>query len=136
MTEVALPSRMDRGYRLTHYVAGPISAHIGARSPSADAWLAAHRAATAVLISAWNPMSRRRSANWNRRAHARLRALLGRRPTEEGLSGAPGWQELMVAVPGDARFGRVLAARFRQRAFVLLRRNRPATLVYARARYR
>jgi hypothetical protein len=36
-----------------------------------------------------------------------------------------------VAVPGDERFGRRLARHFRQRAFVLLRRGRPALLVYA-----
>lgn len=125
-----MPSPMDRGYRLSRYAAGPIAARIGAPSESADAWLARHRAASAVLITAWNPMSRPMPETWNARAHARLVAWLRGRPFVEGLSGTPAWMELTVAVPGDARLGRRLARRFRQRAFVLLRRARPARLVY------
>jgi hypothetical protein len=122
---------MDRGYRLTRYAAGLIAVRVGEPSESADAWLAKHRAASAVLLTAWNPMSRPMPEAWNRRAHGRLLRRLGRRPRAEGTSGTADWQELTVAVPGDERFGRRLARHFRQRAFVLLRRGRPALLVYA-----
>ena len=121
---------MDRGYRLTRYAAGPIAARIGEPSGTADRWLAGHRAASAVLITAWNPMSRPMPDAWNARAHARLLRLLGRRPHVEGMSGTADWQELTVAVPGDERFGRRLARRLRQRAFVLLHRGRPTLLIY------
>lgn len=125
---------MDRGYRLTRYGAGPIVARIGEPSPSADAWLARHRAATAVLITAWNPMSHPMSDAWNARAHARLLAMLRRRPLVEGWSGTAAWREWTVAVIGTDRLGRRLARLFRQRAYVLLRRRRPALLVYPRRR--
>lgn len=124
------PSPMDRGYRLSRYAAGPIAVRIGAPSGSADAWLARHRVASAVLLTAWNPMSHPMPEAWNARAHARLLTLLRRRPCAEGMSGTASWRELTVAVPGDERFGRRLAHRFRQRAFVLLRRGRPARLIY------
>jgi hypothetical protein len=123
---------MDRGYRLTCYRAGPIEARIGRPSASADAWLARHRAATAVLITAWNPMSHPMSEAWNARAHARLLGMLAKRPRAEGFSGTPDWQEWTVAVVGTDRLGRRLSRLFRQRAYILLRRRRPALLVYPR----
>ena len=55
------------------------------------------------------------------------------RVVEEGWSGNGPWQEWTVCTPGGRRLGLRLARRFRQRAFVLLRRNRPALLVYAPA---
>lgn len=125
------PSRMERGYRMARYVAGPMVIRIDKPSASVDAWLAGHRAAAAVLLSAWNPMSKRRPAARNARAHGCLLHAVRQRPHAEGISGTADWQELMVAVVGDARLGRRLARRFRQRAFVLLRRGRPAALVYS-----
>ena len=124
---------MDRGYRLTRYAAGPIAARIGAPSASADAWLAWHRAAAAVLLTVWNPMSRPMPQAWNARAHARLLAMIRGRPYVQGWSGSADWREWTVAVIGGEGLGRRLARRFRQRAFVLLRRGRPALLVYAGA---
>ncbi|MFL1461112.1 DUF3293 domain-containing protein [Roseococcus sp. DSY-14] len=122
---------MDRGYRLSRYAAGPVAARIGEPSPSADAWLAQHRAASAVLITAHNPMSRMMPAAWNAAAHARLLRALRGRPVEVGVSGMHGWQEVTVCTPGGLRLGHRLARRFRQRAFVLLRRRRPTLLVRA-----
>jgi hypothetical protein len=123
---------MDRGYRLTRYAAGPIAARIGEPSPSADAWLARHRAASAVLITAWNPMSHPMSDAWNARAHARLLAMVRRRPYAEGWSGTADWQEWTVAVVCTDRLGRRLARLFRQRAYILLRRGRPTLITYPR----
>lgn len=125
-----MPSAMDRGYRISRYRAGPVSTRIGEPSPSADAWLARHRAPTAVLLTAWNPMSRMMPRRWNDAAHARLRRALRGHPLAEGWSGNGPWQEWTVCVPATRREGLRLARRFRQRAFVLLRRGRPALLVY------
>ena len=125
------PSRMDRGYRRSRYSAGPIVARIGEPSASADAWLARHRAAAAVLVTAWNPISRPQPPVRNALAHtALLRALRGR-PFCEGWSGTAAFREWTVAVVGDLRLGRRLSRRFRQRAWVWLRRGRPALLVYS-----
>lgn len=127
-----MPSAMDRGYRISRYSAGPVAARIGEPSPSADAWMAAHRAPSLILITAWNPMSQMMPRRWNDRAHARLLRELRGRPVAEGWSGNGPWQEWTVATPGDVRLGRRLARRFRQRAFVWLRRGRRTRLVYAK----
>jgi hypothetical protein len=123
---------MDRGYRRSCYRAGPIIARIGAPSPSADAWMAGHRASSAVLITAWNPMSLRMSDAWNARAHAKLLAMVRRRPHVEGCSGTKDWKELTIGVIGTDRLGRRLARLFRQRAYILLRRGKPTLLIYPR----
>ncbi len=128
-----MPSAMDRGYRISRYAAGPVATRIGEPSPSADAWLTRHRAPSAVLLTAWNPMSRMMPRRWNDAAHRRLLRALRGRVVEEGWSGNGPWQEWTVCTPGGRRLGLRLARRFRQRAFVLLRRNRPALLVYAPA---
>ncbi len=126
-----MPSAMDRGYRLSRYAAGSVVARISAPSPSADAWLARHRAASAVLITAHNPMSRMMPDAWNAAAHARLMRTLRGRPVAVGESGMHRWMEVTACTPGGLRLGHRLARRFRQRAFVLLRRKRPALLVMA-----
>ena len=57
-------------------------------------------------------------------------ALRGR-PVAVGESGMHRWMEVTACTPGGLRLGHRLARRFRQRAFVLLRRKRPALLVMA-----
>ncbi|WP_207540639.1 DUF3293 domain-containing protein [Sabulicella rubraurantiaca] len=126
-----MPSAMDRGYRISRYAAGPVAARIGEPSPSADAWMAEHRAASLILITAWNPMSRPMPRRWNEEAHRRLLRALKGRPVAEGWSGNGPWQEWTIATPGGVRLGRRLCRIFRQRAFVLLRRNRRTLLVYS-----
>lgn len=128
-----MPSAMDRGYRISRYAAGPLAARIGEPSSSADRWMARHRAASAVLLTAWNPMSRPMPRRWNEAAHRRLLHALRGRPVEEGWSGRAPWLEWSACTPGGRRLGLRLARRFRQRAFVLLRRGRPALLVYSPA---
>lgn len=126
-----MPSAMDRGYRISRYSAGPVAARIGEPSPTADNWMAHHRAPSLVLITAWNPWSKRLPDRLNELAHRRLLTALRGRPVVEGWSGNGPWQEWTVATPGGPKLGRLLCRRFRQRAFIWIRRNRRTRLVYS-----
>lgn len=122
--------RRDAGFRASTYRAGPVVARVGRRSPSAEAWLRARRLPCAAMLTAWNPMGRRRPDGWNARAQARLVASLRPWPREEGVSGTARWQEhnLMLGLP--PRAARRLARRWRQAAILLLGRGRPARLCW------
>ena len=102
---------------------------IGARSPAAQTLLANHRAREAVLISAWNPMSRPMPTGWNMRAQHRLTQRLRRVQVIEAEGCWRSWREEHVLVFGPAAPAIVLARRFRQRAVVLLRPNGFARLL-------
>jgi glyoxylase-like metal-dependent hydrolase (beta-lactamase superfamily II) len=101
---------------------------IGRRCAAADAVLLRHACRTAVLITAWNPLSRRKPQGWNDRMQSRLLAAVRRYRVLPSHGGARRWAEdhLLVLMP-PARAG-VLARRFRQNAVVVLRAGRPAWL--------
>ena len=113
--------RLLRAYRDTLYQANGTDIRIGRRCPNLA--LEPLGARTAVLLTAWNPWSRRMPVGWN---HRMQRALL-LRLRRFRVIGAEGslrrWHEAMFLVAGDPRPLVRLAAGFRQRAVVILRRG-------------
>jgi hypothetical protein len=65
---------------------------------------------------------------WNRRTQQRLRQCLRRFKMLDAEASLHRWHEAMLLVAGDPRPVVRLAARFRQRAVVMLRRGRKARL--------
>lgn len=120
---------LEEAYRRTLYQAGDVTARIGRRSASGDAWLARLRAREASFLTAWNPMSRRHPQGWNERRQAALRAWLRRHPRLEGESGFRAWREHNLLVAADTRLLLCAARRFRQAAILTLRRGQPARLI-------
>lgn len=82
-----------------------------------------------VLVTAWNPMSRRMPLGWNRRMQRSLLTRLRRFQVWVAQGAFRQWHEEHVAVVCDprlvARIGRV----FRQRALVVVRRGQAARVV-------
>lgn len=123
-------------YRRTVYRAGEVTARIGRRSASADAWMARHGAREAGFITAWNPMSRLMPPAWNAAAQARLRRELRGASFLIGDGALDAWREEMLLVACPLGALRRLARRHRQAAVVHLRRGRPAALVWTAPGYR
>ncbi|MDR3535944.1 MAG: DUF3293 domain-containing protein [Acetobacteraceae bacterium] len=124
-----LPPRLLLAYRRTRYVAGSVAVAIGERSAAADALLADHAARTAVLLTAWNPASRRMPAGWNHRMQQAMAAWLRGRAVVAGEGAWRRWREAHLLVIGGVAPMVGLARRFRQHAIVVLARGRPARLV-------
>jgi hypothetical protein len=80
------------------------------------------------LVTAWNPRSRRMPDGWNRRMQQRLRECLRRFAMIDAAGSLGGWHEAMLLVAGDPRPVVRFAARFRQRAVVVLGVNTSARL--------
>jgi Protein of unknown function (DUF3293) len=125
----AIPPRLLRAYRNTRYRVGSVPMRIGDRSAAVDALLASHRARTAVLISAWNPRSRRMPLGWNRRMQNALARRLRRCPTLPAEGVWRDWSEAHLLALGPVAPVAILARRFRQFAIVVLRRGAPASLL-------
>jgi hypothetical protein len=121
-----IPPRLLRAYRDTTYRADGIPVRILRRCP--DALFDRMNARTAVFLTAWNPLSRRMPDGWNRRMQARLRLCLLRFVVLEAEGTLRRWREAMLLVAGDPQPLIRLAARFRQRAVVILRRGHSAQL--------
>jgi hypothetical protein len=117
---------MLRAYRDTAYRVDGIAVRIGRRCP--DALFDRLNAGVAVLLTAWNPRSRRMPDGWNRRMQQALRRRLRRFVVLEAVGALQCWREEMLLVAGDPRPGIRLAGRFRQRAVVILRRGQKARL--------
>lgn len=107
-----------RAYRRTIYRVDTTPIRIGRTAPL-----------TGVLITAWNPMSRRMPGGWNHRMQSRLEAATRRWPTRPASGGLGRWHEDHLCVSADPRRCRVIARRFRQRALVLLCRDHPVRLL-------
>ena len=118
--------RLLRAYRDTVYQAEGTDVRIGRRCPSA--LLERFDARTAVILTAWNPWSRRMPAGWNHRMQQRLRQRLRRHKVVDAQGSLRRWHEAMLLVAGDPRPLVRLAARFRQRAVVILRCGHKARL--------
>lgn len=112
-----------RAYRLTTYRAAGISFRIGRRSSALDSLLLGADARHAVLLSAWNPLSRRMPDGWNRVAERRLRDRLRRDIVWEAEGRLGRWREAHVLLASDPRRGLRLARLFRQSAVVVLGRG-------------
>jgi uncharacterized protein DUF3293 len=123
----SIPPHLLRAYRDTIYVAGGIAIRIGHRTP--DALFAHLNARGATLLTAWNPLSRRMPAGWNRRMQRRLRERLRRTPALPAEGALRRWHEAHLLAAGDPRPLVRLARIFRQRGVVVLRRRQCARLV-------
>ncbi len=133
---------LARAYRATAYaVARPgepeLALHPNRYDPAADAWLRAERVAQAVLLTAWNPASRRCSLAENHAADKALKDWLDKSgyrwlPTE--YRGAdPAWTEAGVAIPGlPRRIGIALARRLGQNALLFTRLGSSPRLIRTR----
>jgi Mg-chelatase subunit ChlD len=126
LTERAIPARLLRAYRQTDYLAAGTLVRVARRVP--EVFFAAVNARVAVLVTAWNPLSRRMPAGWNQRMQRRLRQCLHRFVVLDASGSLHRWHEAMLLVAGDPRPIIRLAARFRQRAVVILCRGQMARL--------
>ncbi len=117
----------DQAYRRTIYRAGDVLVRVGRRSAGAEAWMARHGARQAGFITAWNPMSRAMPHRFNAANQARLRHDLRGHAVLDGEGRLGTWREAMLLTTAPLMR---LARRYRQAAVVLLRRGRPARLVY------
>ena len=126
MTASPIPPHLLRAYRQTGYLVAGITIRIDRRVPLV--MFAAVDSRTAVIVTAWNPMSRRMPDGWNRRMQQRLRQSLRRFVVLDAEGSLQRWREAMLLVGGDLRPVIRIAARFRQRGVVVLRRGRTATL--------
>ncbi len=124
-----IPARLRRAFLASRYEAAGAVARIGRRSPGVDALLAGMGVRQGGFVGAWNPFGRRMPPGWNHRALARLRAAARRLPQAGGRGGLGRWWEEHLLLGGDPRRLAVLARRFRQAAWVRLRRGGPAALV-------
>jgi hypothetical protein len=106
-------------YRRTLYVVGDKAVRIGQRS----------EAGNAVLITAWNPHSRRMPAGWNQRMQTRLIERLRSTQYAPATGAGRRWAEDHVMVAMPVAKAAVLARRFRQNAIVVLRRGQKTTLL-------
>ena len=127
---MSLSPRLLGAYWRTVYSVDGVELRIGQRSPAMDALLRRYGVREAVLITAWNPMSRRLPMGWNRRAQRRLRERLRRFVTLEADGGWRRWREDHVLVFAPTRRVVRLAWMFRQAAIVTVGRDRtPGLLV-------
>jgi hypothetical protein len=124
-----VPPRLLRAYRQTRYTADGIDIRIGRRSAAMDAWLADHGAQTAVLITAWNPRSRRMPCGWNARMQHQLAEHIHRCAFVQAHGRLRRWHEAEFLVLSPQRLAARVAIRFRQRGIVVVRRRHPARLV-------
>ena len=67
-----ISARLRHAYLNTRYKVGDIAVRVRRRNQGTDALLAALAARSAVFVTAWNPMSRRKPDGWNRRMQRRL----------------------------------------------------------------
>ena len=126
---MALPAHLDSAYRRSRYRVAGLVLEVGRRSAALDGVLAGLGTREAVLVTAWNPSSRRMPGAWNARMMAALRHRLGSTPALPASSGQGGWAEDHVLVVGDRRRLAVLARLFRQSAMVGLRRGADVELL-------
>jgi hypothetical protein len=121
-----IPPRLLRAYGDTAYRVDGVAVLIGRRCP--DALFDRLNAGMAVLLTAWNPRSRRMPDGWNDRMQQSLRRRLRRFVVLDAEGTLHRWHEAMLLVAGDSRPCIRVAARFRQQAVVILRRGQKARL--------
>ncbi len=126
---MALPAHLATAYRRARYRVAGLDLAIGRRSAALDGVLTGLRARDAVLITAWNPASRRMPPGWNARMMAALRRRLGSTPCLPAAGAGAGWCEEHVLATGDRRRLAKLARLFRQAAIVVLRRGQEIRLL-------
>ena len=139
-----LDQALDAAYKTTDYVlfveAGvEVTLNIGAPSPEFDRVLDRRGAATAVVVTAYNPRSVVLQESENRARHRDLTALLEARGCDyvlgEGRDPTGAWKaELECVVFGiPPETGLELARRFDQNAIVFVTRGGAPELLYPEA---
>lgn len=126
---MGLPAHLEHAYRQSRYTVAGLELTIGRRSLGLDGLLQGMRARDGVLITAWNPASRRRPRGWNDRMMAALRGRLNDGAALPAHGAGPGWSEDHLLVAGDRRRLMVLARVFGQFAILGLRRGQPVRLL-------
>ena len=132
---------LDAEYRATTYRvfvpgADAIDLHVGEASAALDALLEGHAAQTWAFVTAWNPASRRLSAEENQSRQAKLlwevRARGWRSLEGAGVPVRSDWQpEASLLVVGLSKDDAVaLGRRFGQNAIVAGQLGEPAELIY------
>jgi Protein of unknown function (DUF3293) len=119
-----IPPHLLRAYRETTYLVDGVAVRIGRRCP--DALFDRSHGREAVLLTAWNPLSRRMPDGWNHRMQQNLRRQLRRFVVLEADGSWRRWREAMLLVASDPRPCIRVAARFRQHAVVILCRGHRA----------
>jgi len=119
---------LERAFRGTEYrVTGrpPLALRCGRASAGLRAWMRAHQAASAAMLTAWNPGALPRPAQANRRAQARLERALRdlkplalRRGSNRDLAGRWPAEPSLWALGLSLAQARALAARFGQAAIL------------------
>jgi hypothetical protein len=122
--------RLLRAYRLTRYRAVGYEIHIGQRVP--DALFSQLQSRTGMLLTAWNPFSRRMPDGWNATMQGQLRQRLRRFSVLEAEGSLRGWREAMLLVSGPPERTIRLARQFRQHAVVALRQGARTRLILLR----
>jgi hypothetical protein len=126
---MSLPAHLDSVYRRSRYSVAGFNLTVGRKSGALDGVLAGLGVREAVLISAWNPASRRMPPGWNARRMAALRHRLGSTPALPASGSGAGWAEDHLLVVGDRRRLSVLARLFGQVALVGLKRGQDVRLL-------
>ncbi len=126
---MSLPDHLARAYRRSRYGVAGFALKVGRKSGALDGLLSGMGAREAVLITAWNPKSRRMPPQWNSRMMAALRDLLRSTPALPAWAGEGAWCEDHLLVIGDRRRLAVLARRFRQSAILGLKRGQDVRVV-------
>jgi len=126
---MALPAHLHHAYQKSRYMVAGFDLSVGRRSGKLDGLLAGLGVREAVLITAWNPRSRRMPGLWNDRMMAALRHRLGDTPALPASNEWRGWAENQLLVIGDRRRLAVLGRLFRQAALVSLRRGQDVRLM-------
>jgi len=118
-----------RIYAASAYEVAGEALRVGRRAPAIDRLLTRAAARDAVLVTACNPLGRRKPPGWNMRMMARLREAVRQRITFAGESGAGLWREAQILVLCAPAWGVRLARHFRQNAVLHLRRGQPPRLI-------
>ena len=118
-----LSTRLVLAYRRSPYQVGAVRFRVGRRSAVLDGILRRWGIREAVLITAWNPGSRRMPPAWNRRMQRRLEHRLRLSTLLPARSGDGHWAEAQILAVMDPRRAAVLGRLYRQSAIVLLRRG-------------
>lgn len=126
---MALPAHLRHAYQKTRYQVAGVDLAIGRRSGGLDGLLAGLGVRDAVLITAWNPRSKRMPKLWNEKMMAALRDRLGSTPALPARNEWRGWAEDQLLVIGDRCRLAVIARHFRQAALVGLRRGQELRLL-------
>ena len=116
-------------FRKTCYEAAGTKIRVGRRSVAMDRLLLAYTSRAAVLITAYNPFSRKMPPGWNERMQTRLLQDVRRRPVLFGTGSLGRWSEAHLLVFGDPRPLQRLARRYRQHGIVIVYHGQAARLV-------